>query len=80
MTYYSEEEAYRYEQAAAWEADCDLWDAMMPGWETDESEATDPERFVSEADYWTPTAREREELQVTDDLLAFWDRYHVLPL
>ena len=43
-------------------------------------EVLDPERFVSEHDYWTPTAREVEELQITDDVLAFWTEYHRLPL
>lgn len=35
----------------------------------------DPEQYVSEDDYWQPTPREREELQVTDDMLANWDAY-----
>jgi hypothetical protein len=44
-----------------------------------EVETADPERFVSEADYFAPTEREREDLQITDDVLAFWTEYHKLP-
>lgn len=37
----------------------------------EEAEYTDPERFVSEADYNAPTAQDREDLQTVLDWEAF---------
>jgi len=72
MTYLTETE---YENMFRDAMEREFWDATEPDWQ---EKSGDPERFVSEHDYYAPTPEEVAGLALTDRINAHWDKYHTI--